>query len=110
MAKDDYFIIAHRILAYLYECFKAGEKPDADAFGPDALKINNGYWVNVMESLSNEGYVKGFNISETLAGSRNVVLVAPRITQKGIEFLQENSMMAKAKEFLRTIKETIPGI
>lgn len=28
MAKNDYFVIAYRILTYLYECFKSGEKPD----------------------------------------------------------------------------------
>ncbi|MFW5630377.1 hypothetical protein [Acetivibrio ethanolgignens] len=51
MAKDDYFVIVYRILNYLYECFKAGERPDMEMFGPVALRINNGYWVNVMESL-----------------------------------------------------------
>ena len=33
MAKNDYFVVAYRILTYLYECFKAGEKPDIDFFG-----------------------------------------------------------------------------
>lgn len=32
------------------------------------------------------------------------------ITPKGIEFLQENSAMNIAKEFLKTLKETIPGL
>ena len=59
MAKDDYFVVVYRILSYLYDCFRGGEKPDIDFFGPEALKINNGYWTNVMESLSNEGYVTG---------------------------------------------------
>ena len=27
MAKDDYFVLAYRILSYLYACFKAGERP-----------------------------------------------------------------------------------
>lgn len=42
MAKDDYFVLAYRILKYLYECFKAGERADTDMFGPAALGINNG--------------------------------------------------------------------
>lgn len=44
MAKDDYFVLAYRILKYLYECFKAGERADTDMFGPAALGINNGCW------------------------------------------------------------------
>lgn len=43
MAKDDYFVLAYRILKYLYECFKAGERADTEMFGPGALGINNGY-------------------------------------------------------------------
>ena len=33
-----------------------------------------------------------------------------RITLKGLEYLQENSMMKKAAAFLKTIKETVPCI
>lgn len=27
MAKDDYFVVVYKILKYLYECLKKGEKP-----------------------------------------------------------------------------------
>lgn len=110
MARDDYFVIAYRILSYLYECFKMGERPDTDMFGPATLGINNGYWVNVMESLFNEGYIIGFTFRTPIGGVRGVKICDLRITQKGIEFLQENSLMAKARDFLKTMKETIPGM
>ncbi len=32
------------------------------------------------------------------------------ITPKGIEYLQENSAMQKAKSFLKGLKEVIPGL
>ncbi len=32
MAKDDYFVLAYRILKYLYECFKAGERADSAGY------------------------------------------------------------------------------
>lgn len=108
MAKNDYFVVAYRILTYLYECFKAGEKPDIDFYGADALKINNGYWVNVMESLYNESCIIGINIINS-AGIQGIKAIDLKITQKGIEYLQENSFMAKAKDFLKTAKEIIPG-
>lgn len=110
MAKDDYFVIAYRILNYLYDCFKAGEKPELELFSPEALRISNGYWVNVLESLFNEGYIRGITFSEPLGGTRGAKLLDLKITQKGIEFLQENSMIAKAKKVLKTTKEIIPGL
>ncbi len=109
MAKDDYFVLAYRVLKYLYSCFKAGERADAELFSPEALGINNGYWVNLLDSLCNEGYIRGIVFPPVLGGVRGAKLIDPRITQKGIEFLQENGMMHKAAGFLRTVKETVPG-
>lgn len=110
MAKDDYFVIVYRILSYLYDCFRGGDGADIDFFGPDALKINNGYWTNVMESLSNEGYVTGVTIVPRMGTAPGIKLMNLKITQRGIEYLEDNSKMAKAKDFLKTIKETIPGL
>lgn len=104
MAKDDYFVIAYRILNYLYECFKAGERPDMEMFGPDALRINNGYWVNVMESLHNEGYIIGISFITQLGEIRGAKILDLKITQKGIKFLQDNSAINRAKEFLKSLK------
>ena len=52
MAKDDYFVLAYRILSYLYACFKAGERPDMDCISADVLHIPVGYWFNIMRSLT----------------------------------------------------------
>lgn len=59
MAKDDYFVLAYRILSYLYACFKAGERPDMDCISADVLHIPVGYWFNIMRSLTEEGYIVG---------------------------------------------------
>lgn len=109
MAKDDYFVLAYRILKYLYACFNAGEKTDIEMFGPDALGINNGYWVNLLESLSNEGYVTGVAFPSAAGDVRSAKVYDARITQKGIEFLEDNKRMKRAAEFLRAVKETVPG-
>ncbi|MCD7774413.1 MAG: YjcQ family protein [Clostridiales bacterium] len=109
MSKNDYFVIAYRILTYLYSCFMAGEKPDTEMFGPEALRINNGYWVNTMESLSNEGYITGIVFTEPLGGTRNAKIIDLKITEKGITFLHENSLIAKAKRTLKDVKDIIPG-
>lgn len=109
MAKNDYFVIVYRILTYLHQCFTAGEKPDTEMFGPDALGINNGYWANVIESIHNEGYITGVTIVSRLGAAPGIKLVNLKITQKGIEYLQENSTMRKAADFLRSVKEIVPG-
>lgn len=110
MAKNDYFVIVYRILSYLYECFMLGERADISMFAPDALGINNGYWANVMESIYNEGYIQGISIISRLSAAPGIKLLNLKITQKGIEFLLENSKMSKAREFLKSVKETIPGL
>lgn len=63
-----------------------------------------------MESLSNEGYVTGVTIVPRMGAAPGIKLVNLKITQRGIEYLEDNSKMAKAKELLKTIKETIPGL
>lgn len=107
MAKDDYFVITYRILAYLYECFKQGKMPNPGMYEPDALGINNGYWKNAMESLLSEGYITGIFLPN-MGGGFGITFLELRITQKGIEFLH-NSQMIKVRDFLKTFKETVPG-
>ena len=109
MAKNDYFVVVYRILTYLYSCFMTGEPPDMAMFGPDALGINSGYWTNVMESISNEGYVTGVVTVPRLGAAPGIKIVNLKITQKGIEHLQDNSKMRKAADFLKSGKEIIPG-
>lgn len=109
MAKDDYFVIAYRILSYLYACFKAGEKAEKAMFDSSALGINNGYWVNVIESLYREGYIMGVAFPSAIGDFPAVVIHNIKITQKGIEFLEDNGKMKKAAEVLKTIKDIVPG-
>lgn len=111
MARDDYHVIAYKILVYLYECLKRGEKPKQVYYSDIAYDINRAYWENIMRCLSQEGLIEGLIIgnvvgcSEPMISTRNIM-----ITPKGIEYLEENSTIAKAAEFLKMLKETIPGL
>ncbi len=109
MAKNDYFVIAYRILAYLYACLKAGEKANVEVISAEKLGIHNRYWTNILIMLYEGGYISGISVYYVCA-EKDIKILDINITQKGIEFLQENSSMAKAKEFLKTLKEIIPGI
>lgn len=99
MTNNDYFVIVYRLLSYFYECLKNGETPNIDEFSPEALRVNKTYWANIMDDLISDGYV------------RNIISSNPRmrISSKGIEYLQTDSMMKKTKEVLCEIKEIVPG-
>ena len=48
MAKDDYFVVMYKILAYLYQCLKDGVKPNIGVVG-----LHNLYYqtLDMSESL-----------------------------------------------------------
>ncbi len=78
----------------------SGERASSEMFGPDALGIPNGYWANVMESIGNEGYITGAVCTSNLVGAPNITLSDPKITQKGIEFLQENPLYTESEKLV----------
>lgn len=114
MARDDYFVIVYRILAYLYVCLKEGKEPDIAYISSDspALKINQNYWEYIFRHLLADGYLEGVALVPVVGRTVPEIKVGSNvtITPKGIEFLQNNSTMSRAKDFLKTLKETIPGI
>ena len=110
MAKDDFFVIAYRILAYLYACMKEGGKPDLNVVSSQALKIPERYWISVLESLADDGYIQGVSVQYGLGDAVFISAGRPKITIAGIQFLQENSAMARAKNALKEFKEMIPGL
>lgn len=111
MAKDDYFVLAYRILTYIYACIKSGVEPDIQEISFTSLDISEYYWEYIIRHLYQEGYVEGV-VTVPVIGRRTPKLDISNmlITPKGIEFLTENSSMKKAKDFLKTIKEIIPGL
>lgn len=103
----------YRILAYLYECMKAGEPADLEylRYGTDQFPINQIYWTTIWENLLEQEFVRGVSII-SMAGGRHGVKIGPdvRITAAGIQYIMENTAIEKAKAFLRGIKEIVPGL
>jgi len=114
VARDDYFVVVYRILAYLYACLKEGKDPDIAYISPDspAIKISQNYWEYIFRHLLADGYLEGVAFVPVIGRAVPEIRIGSNvmITPKGIEFLQNNSTMSKAKDFLKTLKETIPGI
>ena len=113
MSKTDYFVIIYKILSYLYDCLKEDKKPSMDYlhFNTDTFPVGEGYWTYIFAHLLEEGLIEDASII-TFAGGRRGVKTGPNfaITPAGIAYLHENSLIAKAKAFVKTIKETVQGL
>ncbi len=112
MAKDDYFVIVYRILAYLYTQLKGGNLIDPamlGADGPLCKGIPERYWCYILGNMQSQGYIRGVTIQKAWGGATFVTVTREcEITPLGIEYLTENSNMKKAVAFLKDFKEIVP--
>lgn len=111
MASDDYFVIVYRILCYLYVQLKNGEPINEEYLMPTGklFKINNTYWMFIMESLINDGYISNVCVMDDILEGKHVCnLQEAQITTKGIKYLLDNSFLNRVKEFLKETKEMTP--
>ena len=102
----DNFRVIYRILRYLEKALDYDE-PNMDCISAKALKLSDQRWMALMEMLSKEGYIDGFSVQRTVDGSILISSSMPRITLKGLEYLQENSLMKKAAELAKGVAEII---
>ncbi len=102
MSKDDMGVIVYKILKYLYECMKAGKEPEFSDICYDCkmYKIPASYWKHILYELIEAGYVRGFLSRRTKDGLVITMTDSASITMAGVHFLEENSRMKKAAEFL----------
>ena len=114
MAKDDYFVIVYQILSYLYQRLKKGENVDAVLLSHDGplFKINKSYWAYILYHMQETGLIEGVAFYK-LDGMSSPVPADWKdcqITPEGIAYLCDNSLMEKAKAFLKDVKEIAPFI
>lgn len=112
MAKDDFHVIAYRILQYLYECLKAGQDPETNLISAEKYEINERYFETIIGQLFENGYIIGV-IPIPMAKVNYTpykITSSISITMQGIEYLTDNSFIAKARKFFRMTKETVPFI
>ena len=117
MAKDDFHVIVYQILAYLYQCLKSGKDVDpkmlsveSDYFAINGQCLNHRYWAYIIYQLQRLGMIEGvvFADIDNLNYPHPLKLDNCMITPYGIEYLTDNSFLAKAKEFLKEIKAIVP--
>jgi hypothetical protein len=109
MAKDDYFAIAYQLLKYLYQCLKAGKKPNRDVLCAEFFEINQTYWEYVIRYLTKDGYIKctHYMVEKEYRVGMGGIKDA-EITPKGIQYLEDNSAFQKVKGIVKDIAEIIP--
>lgn len=110
MAKDDFFVIVYQVLKYLYERLKNGERPETGYLRSSMYSIPESYWQYIFSCLINEEYIAGVTATPVKGGIAFGDLQDAIITLKGVEYLQENSMMKKVCAALKGIKDIAPGL
>lgn len=103
----DNFKAVYTILSTLE---KAMDVPEFDIAQIDekALGISKERWSRYMEMMADVGYIKGVQIKRDINGNTRVCGGDIRITLKGLEYLQENSVMKKMYNIVKGIKEITP--
>lgn len=111
MAKNDMPVIIYKILKYLYECMKAGKRPDEMDFCAESklISIPQLYWNCVIREMYDNGFVRGVSVLSTKDGSLIILDSDFNITLKGVAFLEDNALMQKVREHLGAAIEVTIG-
>ena len=105
----DNFKAVFKILSTLE---KAMDLPEFDMSAIDykSLGVTKERWSRYVEMMSDAGYIKGARVGTNTIGENIVKCNNIRITLKGLEYLEQNSLMKRAAEMAKGIKEIVPGI
>jgi len=106
MANDDYFLIVYKILDYLYKKFKEHkEVTEKELARAVEAHIVVGYWEDILKYMQEEGLIKlKGNFEQYICEDEpEFVIESVKITHKGMEYLQDNSLMKKASSFIKDV-------
>lgn len=100
----DTFKAVYKILTALE---KAMDYPEFDIsqIGPDALGVSKERWGRYIEMMADVGYIKGVKVQYDILGETQVTVSKLRVTLKGLEYLQENSIMQRLYQAAKGFKE-----
>lgn len=85
------------------------EEFEIEAISAKQLKISYEQWEQILIMLSDAGYITGIVVAQDMGDKFRHIAepIYPSITLKGLEYLFENSLMAKAKEALKMVGDII---
>ena len=95
---DDFRLI-YKILRILQKSMDC-EEIDREILSAERLELSVPKWSRIMAMLLNEGYITGGQTWNAFdCGSPRVALTRPEITLKGLEYLEENTLMKRNKGY-----------
>lgn len=100
----DNFKAVYKILTALEKAMDLPEF-DINQIGYEALGVSKERWARYIEMMADVGYIKGVRVGYNINGDTIVEPHDMRITLKGLEYLQENSIMAKIQKAAQGITE-----
>ena len=106
----DVFNLIYRILKQI-RALELSEEHDLALLFPDALKATEIERDNILLKMQEEGLIAGLVVIEEVDGKQRPFIMweraMPRVTLKGLEYMEENSMMKKAKNLLKGFVEIV---
>ncbi len=105
----DNFNVIYKILKRLEKAMDY-EEFDMEQISAESLGINENKWCKIMEMLAQNSYIQGVSVKYSIDGNVLISTSNPRITLKGLEYLNENSFMKKAANAAKGIKDMIPKL
>lgn len=91
------FKIIYRILKYLEAALDVAA-PDMTPITAGALGLTEERWKALMQMLHKEGFIEGLQFKQYVGEESIMRIEKVKITLKGLEYLEENSMMRKIKD------------
>ncbi|MGN1480745.1 YjcQ family protein [Porcipelethomonas sp.] len=105
------FTVIYKILKALEQSMDYEEFDDS-LITPEILGVSRERRNKLLIEMQRNGYITGLIFFNSL-GQHSSQIREPleiNITLKGLEYLSDNTMMKKAANMLKGIKDTIPGI
>lgn len=107
----DNFTVIYKILKLLEQAMDY-EEFDVNKISHTRFGISRQRWEKILIMLAKEGYIEGVVYDQCLDEYSPHIEepITPVITLKGLEYLNDNSLMKKAANVMKGIKETVPGL
>ncbi|MBU3226797.1 YjcQ family protein [Clostridium algidicarnis] len=103
----DNFKFIYKVLKILEQSMDLDEF-DKKSISKERLELSEARWCRIMAILVNEGYISGIETWNSMdCNYPRVAVVRPEITLKGLEYLNENSIMKKAANLAKGISDII---
>lgn len=81
---------------------------DVEQISAQALGISEERWKRYLEMMQDVGYIKGIEVKQYIGGATCVSADNIRITLRGLEYLQENTIMQRMYKAAKGIVDLIP--